>query len=51
MLFFMVPLMWRFIIYIGAAILPAIVLMRYIYNNDTYEKEPGELLLALVILR
>ncbi|MCR4671693.1 MAG: PrsW family intramembrane metalloprotease [Lachnospiraceae bacterium] len=23
--------------------------MRYIYNNDTYEKEPGELLLALII--
>ena len=48
-MFLMLPMLWTFIIYIGAAILPAIVLMRYIYGNDTYEKEPGELLIALII--
>lgn len=36
-------------IYIGAAIIPAIFLMKKIYNMDSYEKEPPELLRACVI--
>ncbi|MBQ9329101.1 MAG: PrsW family intramembrane metalloprotease [Solobacterium sp.] len=36
-------------IYVAAAILPAIFLMYYIYQNDTIEKEPMSLLLRLVL--
>jgi len=37
-------------IYILAAVLPAVFLMRYIYYEDTVEKEPKELLVRLVLL-
>jgi RsiW-degrading membrane proteinase PrsW (M82 family) len=37
------------IIYILAAVLPAVFLMRYIYNQDKYEKEPASLLWKLVL--
>jgi RsiW-degrading membrane proteinase PrsW (M82 family) len=37
------------ILYIPAAVIPALLLMKYIYNKDTVEKEPGYLLKALVI--
>lgn len=36
-------------VYIGAAVLPAVILMRYIYNQDHIEKEPGYLLKKLFI--
>ena len=36
-------------IYILAALLPAIILMRYIYSKDTYEKEPASLLWSCVL--
>ncbi len=36
-------------VYIGAAVLPALFLMRYIYVNDTIEKESPGLLLRLVL--
>ena len=36
-------------LYIAAAVVPALLLMKYIYNKDTVEKEPGYLLKALVI--
>lgn len=38
------------IIYLLAALLPALFLMRYIYRKDTIEKEPRGLLTALVFL-
>ena len=36
-------------IYILAAILPAIFLLRYIYQHDTIEKEPAGLLGSLIL--
>ena len=36
-------------VYVGAAVLPAIILMRYIYNQDSIEKEPGYLLKKLFV--
>ena len=36
-------------IYVGAAVIPAVFLMKKIYNMDSYEKEPPELLRACVI--
>lgn len=39
----------RGLIYLAAAVLPAIVMMAYIYNHDKREKEPGKLLLRCVI--
>ena len=44
MFLFMTPYMSTMIIYILAAVLPAVFLMRYIYNQDKYEKEPASLL-------
>jgi len=38
------------VIYIAAAILPALFLMRYIYRKDTIEKEPKRMLFGLVLL-
>ena len=38
------------IIYLGAALLPALFLMRYIYRKDTIEKEPKGMLVGLVFL-
>lgn len=47
-MFFLMPVYSILLIYIGAAIIPAIFLMRYIYKMDTYEKEPPELLTSCV---
>ena len=38
------------IIYLGAALLPALFLMRYFYRKDTIEKEPKGMLVGLVFL-
>ncbi len=38
------------IVYLLAALLPALFLMRYIYRKDTVEKEPAGLLVGLVFL-
>ncbi|MBQ3389843.1 MAG: PrsW family intramembrane metalloprotease [Firmicutes bacterium] len=43
------PSLGLMILYIPAAVIPALLLMKYIYNKDTVEKEPGYLLKALVI--
>lgn len=43
------PSLGMMILYIPAAVIPALLLMKYIYNKDTVEKEPGYLLKALVI--
>lgn len=37
------------VIYIAAAVLPALFLMRYIYVHDKIEKEPGSLLMKLAL--
>jgi len=44
------PVFVTIIIYIAAAILPALFLMRYIYRKDTVEKEPAGMLISLVFL-
>ena len=38
------------LVYLVAAILPAVVLLRYVYKNDTIEKEPAGLLVKLLIM-
>ncbi|HAE80240.1 MAG TPA: PrsW family intramembrane metalloprotease [Lachnoclostridium sp.] len=43
------PLAAYIAVYVGAAVLPAIILMRYIYNQDSIEKEPGYLLKKLFV--
>jgi RsiW-degrading membrane proteinase PrsW (M82 family) len=43
------PLLTVIGIYVLAAVLPAVFLMRYIYYADTIEKEPPELLVSLVL--
>lgn len=48
-MFFALPILTVIIIYVLAAILPAVFLMRYIYYADTIEKEPPELLKSLVL--
>ena len=48
MLFFTIAA-FPLILYILAAILPAAFLLRYIYRRDTIEKEPGSLLLLLLV--
>jgi RsiW-degrading membrane proteinase PrsW (M82 family) len=47
--FFMLPMLSVFAIYILAAILPAAFLMRYIYRKDKVEKEPPRLLFSLIV--
>ena len=37
-------------VYLLAALLPALLLMRYVYRKDTIEKEPAGLLVGLVFL-
>jgi RsiW-degrading membrane proteinase PrsW (M82 family) len=49
MLLLMTPVLSYYLIYILAAILPAAFLMRYIYQQDRYEKEPTPLLWKLVL--
>ena len=48
MLFFMGPGLALLSLYVAAALLPAIVLLRSIYRHDTVEKEPPGLLLQLL---
>ncbi|MEA5051755.1 MAG: PrsW family intramembrane metalloprotease [Oscillospiraceae bacterium] len=45
---FVLPSLAILAIYFLAAVVPAVFLMRYIYEKDTVEKEPPMLLLALV---
>lgn len=49
-MFFVLPSLAVIGIYILAAILPALFLMRYIYRKDTIEKEPPAMLVSLVFL-
>ena len=48
-MFFLMPLALPVLaVYVLAAVLPAVFLLRYIYRHDTVEKEPVGLLLALL---
>ena len=49
-MFFMLPFLPFLAIYIAAAVLPAAILLRYIYRTDTVEKEPAGLLLLLLVM-
>ncbi len=46
---FMMPALSLVAIYTIAAVLPAIVLLRYIYRHDRIEKEPPALLISLLL--
>lgn len=47
-MFFLMPAMSVMAVYILAAVLPAVFLMRYIYRQDKIEPEPPALLVSLV---
>ena len=49
-MFFYVPGMSILAIYVLAAVLPAVFLMRYVYRKDTVEKEPLALLASLALM-
>ena len=49
-MFFTLPLLPILAVYIGAAVLPAIVLLRYICKHDTIEKEPLGLMVLLLLM-
>ena len=49
-MFFTLPLLPILAVYIFAAVLPAIILLRYIYRHDTIEKEPPGLLFVLILM-
>ena len=52
-MFFMIPippLLPILAVYILAAVLPAVLLLRYVYRHDTVEKEPPGLLLLLLAM-
>ena len=38
------------LIYLAAALLPAIILLRYVYRHDSIEKEPVGLLFSLLVM-
>lgn len=48
-MFFVLPMTYILAIYLFAAIFPAVFLMRYVYNQDSIEKEPPALLFSLVL--
>ncbi|MDY3281726.1 PrsW family intramembrane metalloprotease [Dysosmobacter sp.] len=47
-MFFIAPAMYILAIYVLAAVLPAVFLMRYIYRQDQIEPEPPGLLIGLI---
>ncbi len=49
-MFFILPMLPLLAVYILAAVLPAAFLLRYIYRQDTVEKEPPGLLLTLLMM-
>ncbi len=48
MLFYLLPGFVTRGVYVAAALLPAVILMRYIYKQDKVEKEPMGLMISLV---
>ena len=49
-MFFALPLLPILAVYILAAVIPAVILLRYIYRHDTVEREPASLLVVLLIM-
>ena len=49
-MFFVLPFLPFLALYIFAAVLPAVILLRYIYRTDTVEKEPPGLLVLLLLM-
>ena len=49
-MFYIIPVLPLLAVYILAAVLPAVLLLRYIYRQDTVEKEPAGLLVSLLLL-
>lgn len=49
-MFFAMPLLPILAVYIAAAVVPAFILLRYVYRHDTIEKEPPLLLMTLFCL-
>ncbi|MBQ5566423.1 MAG: hypothetical protein IIT35_00995 [Oscillospiraceae bacterium] len=50
-LFPALPMLPFLLIHIVAAVLPAFLLLRYIYRHDTVEKEPPRLLGLLLLMQ
>ena len=48
-MYFFTPALGVLAVYILAAIVPAVLLLRFIYRHDHIEKEPGGLLIALLV--
>ncbi len=48
-MFFISPGLVKTSCYVGAAVIPAVVLLRYIYKKDKVEREPAGLLLACLL--
>ena len=48
-MYFFTPALGVLAVYVLAAIVPAVMLLRFIYKHDHIEKEPGSLLLALLV--
>ncbi|MBQ1493306.1 MAG: PrsW family intramembrane metalloprotease [Blautia sp.] len=48
-MFFLIPWATYLFIYLAAALLPALFLMRYIYRKDSWEPEPVPLLVSLAL--
>jgi RsiW-degrading membrane proteinase PrsW (M82 family) len=49
-LFFVLPILPILAVYILAAVIPAVILLRYIYRHDTMEQEPAGLLVVLLFM-
>ena len=47
-LFWASPVLYLMAVYVLAAVLPAVLLMRYVYRQDKIEKEPANLLISLI---
>ena len=49
-MFYVIPFLPILAIYILAAVIPAVILLRYIYRHDTIEREPPGLLAVLLFM-
>lgn len=49
-MFFVLPMLPILAVYVLAATIPAVILLRYIYRHDTIEKEPVGLLAVLLVM-
>lgn len=49
-MFYVLPMLSVWAVYILAAVIPAVILLRYIYRHDTVEREPPGLLALLLLM-